>query len=283
MASTTDRYPRILHRDLLRSGRSDHTVPRLDTTPMLGPRVMLIEDDQDVALVLQRYFQRSGIHTDVANTGAEAVALKSIVLPDVVLVDLELPDVDGSALIRWLREQHDCGIIVVSGSADEATRVRSLELGADDYVTKPPGFPELVARVRAVHRRVAEREIPTVTNASVTVTNGKKHPNRTTAAVGEFAVDLHAHQVRDPAGKPVNLTAAEFAVLAALIDANGEPVARDRLSEIALHRPGHAEDRGVDQLIFGLRQKLSTPDHRRRFIQSVRNAGYRLSDTHQDR
>jgi two-component system OmpR family response regulator len=241
---------------------------------MLGPRVLLIEDDPDVALVLQRYLQRSGIPTDLAHTGAEASVLKSTLSPEVVLVDLELPDVDGSALIRWLRLQHDCGIIVVSGAGDEATRVRSLELGADDYVTKPPSLPELVARVRAVHRRVTERDA-----AALNVV--KKEPGRTYASVGEFVVDLPARVVRDPAGNLVNLTAAEFDVLAALIEARGEPVPRERLSEIALHRPGHAEDRGVDQLIFGLRQKLSAPDGRRRFIQSVRNAGYLLSDTHQ--
>jgi DNA-binding response OmpR family regulator len=268
MASTTDRSTR-------RSQFDPPVLDRPDTPPILGPRVMLIEDDPDVGLVLQRYFQRSGIQVELACTGAEAVALKPTFSPDVVLVDLELPDVDGSALIRWLSAQNDCGIIVVSGSADEAIRVRSLELGADDYVTKPPSLPELVARVRAVHRRLGERGILDANNA-------KAQSERATASVGEFTVDLHARQIRDPAGKLVNLTAAEFAVLAALVEARGAPVSRERLSEIALHRTGHSDDRGVDQLIFGLRQKLASPDDRRRFIQSVRNAGYLLSDTQSD-
>ena len=232
---------------------------------------MVIEDDPDIAMVLQRYFERSGIRTHLAYTGAEAIALKPLGSPNIVLVDLELPDLDGSTLIRWLKEQHDCGIIVVSGSHDEATRVLSLELGADDYVTKPPGLRELVARVRAVHRRVSER--------IVLAGNGSRMPPpRAIAALGGFAVDLQARQVRDASGKPVAITAAEFAVLAALIEAKGEPVPRERLSEIALHRPGHSEDRGVDQLIFGLRQKLSPPGDRCRFIQSVRNTGYLIAD-----
>jgi DNA-binding response OmpR family regulator len=275
MASITDPLSRPVDDGRLISDRSTGHDLHPDISSPLGLRVMVIEDDPDIALVLQRYFQRSGIRAHLAYTGAEAIALKPMADPDVVLVDLELPDVDGSTLIRWLKDQHDCGIIVLSGSRDEATRVLSLELGADDYVTKPPSLRELVARIRAVHRRVSER----VTPAAGTV---KKTAERATAAIGGFAVDLHARQVRDPAGHPVNVTAAEFAVLAALIEAKGEPVPRERLSEIALHRPGHSEDRGVDQLIFGLRQKLSSAGDGRRFIQSVRNTGYLLSEAQPD-
>jgi DNA-binding response OmpR family regulator len=273
MASITDRLARPVEDGRPMSNQSTGHELCPDASPRLGPRVMVIEDDPDIAMVLQRYFQRSGIHADLAYTGAEAVALKPIAGPDVVLVDLELPDVEGSTLIRWLKEQHDCGIIVVSGSHDEATRVLSLELGADDYVTKPPGLRELVARIRAVHRRVGERIV-------LAANSDRKASERTTAAVGGFAVDTHARQVRDASGKLINITAAEFAVLAALIEANGKPVSRDRLSEVALHRPGHSEDRGVDQLIFGLRQKLSGPGGRCRFVQSVRNTGYLIADAH---
>ena len=272
MASITDRLARPVTDGRPMSDRTTDLDFHSDTTPLVL-RVLVIEDDPDIALVLQRYLERSGIRPHLAYTGAEAIALKPLVGPNVVLVDLELPDVDGSTLIRWLKQQHDCGIIVVSGSPDETTRVLSLELGADDYVTKPPSLRELVARIRAVHRRVSER---------TTASNPRRVPQRQTAAVGGFAVDLHARQVRDPSGNPVNVTAAEFAVLAALIEAKGAPVPRDRLSEIALHRPGHAEDRGVDQLIFGLRHKLSAPGDRCRFIQSVRNTGYLLSDAQTD-
>jgi DNA-binding response OmpR family regulator len=273
MASVTDRLTRPVEGPI--SDRSAGGDFHPGEAPSLGPKVLVIEDDPDIALVLQRYLERSGIHADVAYTGAEAVALKPTANPNIVLVDLELPDVDGSTLIRWLKEQHDCGIIVVSGSQDEATRVLSLELGADDYVIKPPSLRELVARIRAVHRRVSERTL-------LAADSTRKPLARITAFVGGFAVDLLARQVTDPAGKPVNVTAAEFAVLAALIEARGEPVPREHLSEVALHRTGHSEDRGVDQLIFGLRQKLSTPGDRRRVIQSVRNAGYLLSDAQPD-
>src|SRR5258708_6011126 len=112
MASITDRLSRPVEngRRLLDRSTGDDLHP--DAARLLGPRVMVIEDDPDIALVLERYFQRSGIHASLAYTGAEAIALKPTANPDVVLVDLELPDIDGSTLIRWLKEQHDCGIIV---------------------------------------------------------------------------------------------------------------------------------------------------------------------------
>lgn len=228
-------------------------------------RVLLIEDDREIALMLQRFLFRSGIQAALAHSGAEAVALKSTFSPHVVLVDLQLPDIDGETLIRWLIAQHDCGIIVVSGDSDEASRVLILELGADDYVIKPPNLRVLVARIRAVYRRSCDRVAPQ-----------KSDPMQQIVRLGGFTVDLQARQVRDRMAHPVNVTAAEFAVIAALIEAKGLPVSRERLSQVALRRPWHSEDRSVDQLVFGLRQKLSTPEGERGIIQSVRNAGYVL-------
>jgi two-component system OmpR family response regulator len=245
--------------------KADATDQRTDMPSLFELRVLLIEDDRDVALILQRFLLRSGIQAALAHSGAEAVSLKCAFSPHVVLVDLQLPDIDGETLIRWLIAQHDCGIIVVSGDSDEATRVLILELGADDYVIKPPNFRVLVARIRAVYRRSSERMAP------------QKHdPAQQNVSLGEFTVDLQARQVRDRMAQPVNVTAAEFAVIAALIDAKGMPVSRERLSQIALRRPWHSEDRSVDQLVFGLRRKLSTLEGGRGLIQSIRNGGYVL-------
>jgi two-component system OmpR family response regulator len=238
---------------------------RADLPPLFDLRVLLIEDDREVALVLQRFLLRSGIQTTLAHSGAEAVRLKYTFIPHVVLVDLQLPDIDGETLIRWLIAQHDCGIIVVSGDGDEARRVLILELGADDYVIKPPNFRVLVSRIRAVYRRSSERIVPQ-----------KNYPAQQFVPVGEFTVDLQGRQVRDHMAQPVNVTAAEFAVIAALIDAKGLPVSREQLSQVALRRPWHSEDRSVDQLVFGLRRKLSTLGGSRSVIQSIRNGGYVL-------
>jgi DNA-binding response OmpR family regulator len=246
------------------SGREDFPGSLPGTEPLLDLRVLLIEDDHGVALTMQHFLQRSGMQTILAHSGAEAVALKPAFSPHVVLVDLELPDINGETLIRWLVEQRDCGIIVVSGRGDEPSRVLNLELGADDYVTKPPNLRELVARVRAVYRRSGEQGVAT-------------KPKQRTTTVGEFTVDLQMRQIRDRQDHAVNVTAAEFAVMAELIDAKGLPVSRERLSEVALRRPWRSEDRSVDQLVFCLRNKLSMADGGRGPIQSIRNAGYALT------
>jgi DNA-binding response OmpR family regulator len=110
------------------------------TTSLLDLRVLVIEEDFETALTIQQALQKSGMRALLVHTGADAVALKATFEPQVVLVDLDLPDVDGDTLIRWLVEQRDCGIIVVSGHDDEAHRVMSLEHGADDYMTKTPNL-----------------------------------------------------------------------------------------------------------------------------------------------
>jgi DNA-binding response OmpR family regulator len=120
-------------------------------------RVLLVEDNPAVAATLRLFIERSGMQTAWAPTVGRAIELKASFRPDVALVDLELPDADGMVLIEWLAGLRDCGIIVVSGQGDEAQRIVGLETGADDYIAKPPQLRELVARIRAVHRRASQR------------------------------------------------------------------------------------------------------------------------------
>jgi DNA-binding response OmpR family regulator len=196
-------------------------------------------------------------------------------MPDVVLVDLDLPDTYGVHLIGWLSNLQDCGIIVVSGRSEEAERIVGLELGADDYIAKPPQLREMVARIRAVHRRshhraMARGDVRAAAAAPV------MHPVR----VGPWRIDLQRRGVSDEDGRPLAVTAAEFAALQELVLAGGQPVSRERLSETALRRPWRAEDRSIDQLIFSLRRKLGDGDGGSRMIQSVRGAGYILIVDH---
>ena len=250
----------------------DDVVSRLAELPPeqaaipVNPRVLIIEDNQPVGETIQRFLERSGMRTEWAQTGARAYELKQSFMPDVVLVDLELPDTSGVTLIRWLTTQQDCGIIVVSGHAEEGERVVGLELGADDYVAKPPQMRELVARIRAVHRRSQRRaalppELP-VAPASYTV--------------GPYRVDTRAHSITGDHGQNIAVTGAEFVVLQILLEADGQPVSRGTLCEQALRRPWRAEDRSIDQLVFHLRRKLSEADGSGRLIQAVRGAGYFL-------
>ena len=208
---------------------------------------------------------RAGMRTAWATTGAEGLSLKRSFLPDVVLVDLNLPDTDGIGLVTFLAQQGECGVIIVSGLADEADRIVGLEIGADDYVAKPPHLRELLARIRAVYRRVKMRNAAKAEVAP-----------RAIVQLGKLKVDLANRLVQTASGERITLTAAEFTALETMLSANGEAVSRDRLSEAALRRPWRAEDRSVDQLIFNLRQKLAGADDQR-LIHSIRGAGYMLS------
>lgn len=227
-------------------------------------KVLLIEDDQAVGETLIRALERAGMQTAWAMTGVQALALKSSFKPDVALVDLNLPDTDGMNLVTVLARQGGCGIIIVSGLSDEADRIVGLEIGADDYISKPPQLREMVARIRAVHRRM---KMPTPTNV------GPKSP--TIIQFGRVRINLMRRAIEAPNGDHIALTAAEFKALETMLEANGEAVSRDRLSQAALRRPWRADDRSVDQLIFNLRNKLAECDNQP-IIHSIRGAGYLL-------
>lgn len=235
------------------------------------PSVLLVEDDHDVAQTIRRYIERVGMKTSWASNGAEALQMKESFRPDIVLVDLELPDVDGVKLISWLASRRDCGIIVVSGRGEDVDRVVGIELGADDYVTKPVPMRELVARIRAVHRRAGRN--------GGEAANAPAPPEPGQVVLGGVRVDLRrrtvtAQRANGLADESIHLTAAEFVALEALIEAAPQPVSRERICRLALRRPFHAEDRGVDQLILNLRRKLFDDETAHSVIVSVRGAGY---------
>ncbi len=244
---------------------------------LLRLRVLIIEDQPEIAQALKVVVERDGMETAWAATGAAAIELKTRFDPHVALVDLGLPDTSGLSLIRWLVAKGDCGIIVVSGHTEEADRVAALELGADDYVTKPPSVRELIARIHAVHRRAGSRHAPAV-EAEVpeeAAVSAKPRP-RPAMRIGRAQDDLVRRQAISADGEAIHITAAEFTVLEQLVDANGAAVARERLFEVALRRPMNFEDRAIDQIIFALRRKLADGDDGRRLIQSIRGQGYSL-------
>jgi DNA-binding response OmpR family regulator len=230
-------------------------------------RVLIVEDDGGVAATLHRYLERSGMVVTHVRTGTEALEAKPIFRPDVVLVDLELPDTHGITLIERLRRDADCGIIVVSGSTDEVDRVAGIEVGADDYIAKPPAMRELAARIRAVHRRARQGHGG----------HGAEPAAANLRRLGPLTVDLSAHSVVDSAGGPVLLTAAEFNLLVLLLDADGGVVSRRFLCERVLRRPLGAEDRSVDQLVFTLRRKLTASSGGAVTILAERGLGYRFA------
>jgi len=220
-------------------------------------RVLIVEDVFSVAALMEASLRAEGMEVLVASSGADAVQRKIRFRPDVVLVDLGLPDVDGLDLVRRFALDGDCGVIVVTANDAEVVRVAGLETGADDYIVKPAALRELAARIRAVHRRV----------------------NRPDAPVGPYRgpkilVDPSHRCLSGPDHAVTPLTEAEFAAMESLLEADGVPVSREWLGRVALKRTIAEDDRSVDQLVLKLRRKLGNHGVTSRAILSTRGLGY---------
>jgi DNA-binding response OmpR family regulator len=240
-----------------------------------GLRVLLVEDNIAVATAMLLLLEGAGFVAAHADSGAAAKQLKQTFQPEITVVDLQLPDTSGVSLVRWLVDQGGCGVVVLSGLSDEIDRVTCLELGADDYIVKPPNPREFVARLLAVHRRVA----PAARGAAgrgAAERGAAEREAGTKLALGACTADVTTRELRDAAGQLLELTSAEWALLTALAAAPGRTVSRDALSQAVLHRPWRPDDRSIDQLVFQLRRKLGSEDVGRRLIQSVRGEGYLL-------
>jgi DNA-binding response OmpR family regulator len=234
----------------VRSKHTDKAMGRL--------RVLIVEDTPTVAATIQAGLHQAGIQTDLAQTGAEAISRKTSFRPEIILIDLGLPDVSGFELIRQFASAGDCGVIVVTENGEEAARIAGLDTGADDYIVKPVRPRELAARIRALHRRMHRPAEP--------------YP-------GTITVDRAQRCLIGSTGDKSMLTEAELAALETLLDAEGASVSREWLSRVALKRPLHAEDRSVDQLVLKLRRKLTAHGASERVILSVRRQRYQIPDS----
>ncbi len=230
---------------------------------LVDPTVLLIEADVSVVRAVVEGLTQARIQVVWARDGVTGMALKARLTPDILLVGLRLPDVNSVTLIEQLVQSRNCGIVVLANREDELERIASLEAGADDYLAKPASVQEMVARVRAVHRRVNVHKGRSISRDPDPV-----------LVVGPIRIHVRHRSVHTTDGRRVSLTSTEYTALETLVRANGAPVSRDRLSEAALRRPWRAEDRSVDQLVFNLRQKLPVDDAESVLIQSIRGAGY---------
>jgi phosphate regulon transcriptional regulator PhoB len=222
--------------------------------------VLLVEDERDIADLVRYHVEKAGMRFLHASDGGTALRLVRTELPDVALLDLMLPGLDGLEVCRQLRREaatRRLPIIMLTARGEEVDRVVGLELGADDYVVKPFSPRELLARIRAVLRRVDGHE-----------------PKSTGRAVGDLRLDEERHAVT-VSGRPVELTAKEFGLLAALMRADGRVLDREQLLEMVWGYANAAEieSRTVDVHIRRLRAKLGTEARR---IVTVKAVGYRF-------
>lgn len=217
---------------------------------MENVRVLVVEDEDAIAEPLVEGLRREGMKVERAATGQEALAA---VEPDLVLLDLRLPDVDGFEVCRRLRERSRVPIIVVSARGEEVDRVVGLELGADDYLVKPYGLRELVARIRAVMRRL-----------DAPVAEGSLR-------VGELEIDTRARRAT-LAGRDLRLTQREFDLIALLASEPGTVFDRDRIFESVWGARWFGSPKTIDVHVAALRRKLGDPG----WIENVRGVGFRL-------
>ncbi|HUY44785.1 MAG TPA: response regulator transcription factor [Streptosporangiaceae bacterium] len=215
-----------------------------------SPSVLVVEDDPGLATQLVRGLSRGGYSVDHVMTGREALASGD---PDVVLLDLGLPDADGVTVCRRLRERSDAAIIIVTARGEEPERVLALDAGADDYLVKPFGLAELLARIRAVLRRV--------------------RPDGQVLRHGPLTVDLRTRKV-SVHGREVALTPKEFDILECLASDPGRVMSRQEILESAWDAHWYGPTKVLDVHVAALRRKLDVPG----LIETAYGRGFRLGE-----
>ena len=222
-------------------------------------QILIVDDEPKIARLVRDYLERGGFGVSIARDGHEALMRARTEHPDLVVLDLGLPGLDGLDVTRALRRDSSVPIIMLTARDDETDKVIGLELGADDYVTKPFSPRELVARVRAVLRRRQPGD------------------GSELLRVGDLAIDLQRMRV-EAAGHAVELTATEFALLAAMARQPGRVFTRSQLLD-AIHGVAfESYERAIDAHVKNLRRKIETDPHAPQRLLTVYGVGYRLAD-----
>jgi two-component system OmpR family response regulator len=230
---------------------------------MTAPVVLVVEDDPGLRVLMARALQQNGFAACQAGSGVEMWSIFEQRAVDLVLLDIMLPGKNGIDLCREIRTRSGVPIIFISARTDETDRVVGLELGADDYIPKPVGTRELIARVRAVLRRG-------------TLDRGPDGARNEKARFAGWEVDLRRRAVFSPSGASIELTGAEFDLLASFIGSPQRVLGRERLIELSRVRLGDSSDRSIDVLVSRLRRKLSSAGQPAP-ITTVRGVGYMLT------
>ncbi|MGH2456248.1 MAG: response regulator transcription factor [Candidatus Limnocylindria bacterium] len=222
-------------------------------------RILIVDDEPKIVRLVADYLEAAGFGVVTARSGDEALMRVRTDAPDLVVLDLGLPGLDGLDVTRTIRRNGDLPIIILTARDDETDRVIGLELGADDYVTKPFSPRELVARVRAVLRRHAGA--------------GEAE----TLRVGDLVLDLPRMRVTRDA-QPIELTATEFALLAALARQPGRVFTRSQLLDAIHGLAFESYERAIDAHVKNIRRKLEPQPRTPRYLLTVYGVGYRLAD-----
>lgn len=240
-------------------------------------KILAVDDEPDIRELLDEYLSSQGFEVVTAENGA---AMRQVLEQrqdfDLVLLDINMPGEDGLSLARFLREHHRVGIIMLTAAADVVDRIIGLEMGADDYVTKPFDPRELLARIKSVLRRgalPASDSAADNTSSQTAVENSNAVNN--TVLFGRCMLDLEAHKlfVRE-SGEEVPITSMEFDLLQAFAARPNRVLSRDQLLDLAHNRDWEPFDRSIDIRIARLRRKIEMDPAKPQTIKTVRGAGY---------
>lgn len=234
-------------------------------SPPSAPHILVIDDDPSIRDLVAGYLGENDMRVSVGASGAELFETFEREAIDLVLLDLRLSGEDGMLLARQLRERATVPIVLLTGRNEEADRVMGLELGADDYVTKPFSPRELLARVRAVLRRY-----------QVQATLPARDPQRRAFRFGGWELNLRTRRLKSPAGELIELSNGEFSLLGAFCGAPQRVLSRDQLLSLSRLHDAEVYDRAIDVQILRLRRKIETDPAHPALIATVRGAGYRF-------
>jgi DNA-binding response OmpR family regulator len=222
-----------------------------------------VDDDPGVRQLVADYLSQNDLRVTTVATGKELAAVMASETIDLVILDVRLQGEDGMQIARKLREQSGIPILMLTGRAEEADRVMGLELGADDYLTKPFSPRELLARIRALLRRAQAQ-------ATVAEAIGKARAYR----FGGWELNIGLRKLKSPQGQMVTLTNGEFSLLAAFLSAPQRILTRDQLLELSRLHNAEVYDRSIDVQILRLRRKIEADPAHPQFIVTERGAGY---------
>ena len=227
----------------------------------MNERILIIDDEPWVHEVVRAYLERDGFIVYGATVGSDGLELAMTKRPDLVVLDLMLPDLSGEEICRHLRERSDVAILMLTAKTSEDQRIAGLGLGADDYVTKPFSPRELVARVKAVLRRTAGGDMPLVEQLRFDA--------------GRLEIDSVRHEVR-VAGEAVDLTPSEYKLLLALAQYPGRAYSRFELINRVQGHDFEGYERTIDAHVKNLRRKIEPDPGKPRYVETVHGIGYRL-------
>lgn len=231
--------------------------------------VLTIDDDKDLQIVMRTYLENQGYQLMTAYSGAETLTKLDSAQPDIILLDLMLPDNDGLTLLTAIRTKTRAPVIVVSGKNETADKIVGLEMGADDYLTKPFEMRELSARIKAVLRRAAGEEKPSDNEKDGSLSKAKR------LGFNGWVLDRQQYQLFDAGNAASDLTTGEFKLLEALVMAPNRVLSREQLFELT--RTGgkfDAYDRVIDTQVARIRKKLNDDPAAPALIKTVRGVGY---------